>query len=90
MAIVKTLVQNYAEHHEVSYDDDALADAVRLGRRYLHEQRDPDRTLSIIDWAGAVAKRSSKVVTPTTVREVIAKSAKIPLNTSHWTHLRVS
>jgi ATP-dependent Clp protease ATP-binding subunit ClpC len=77
--IVTGLISTYESHHKVDYEVESIQSAIRLGRRYLHEQRDPDRTLSILDWAGAVAKRSNTNVTENIIRKVIAKSAKIPL-----------
>ena len=56
-----------------------MQSAIRLGRRYLYEQRDPDRTLSVLDWVGSVGKRSGGHVNEHTIRTVIAKSARIPL-----------
>ena len=77
--IVFGALPRYESHHGVVYEREAVTDAIRLGRRYLYEERDPDRTLSIVDWAGAIAKRSSSPVTPQTIRDVIARSARIPI-----------
>ena len=64
----------------VTYNEDALTSAVRLGRRYLHERKDPDRALGLLDLAGAVARRSSRVVDRRAVAEVIARAAHIPID----------
>ncbi len=77
--IVGAVSDRYAGHHKVDYTDEALEFAVRLGRRYLHERRDPDRTLSILDLAGAVARRSGGSVDRAAVAEVISRTAKVPV-----------
>ena len=77
--IVFGSLPRYEAHHAITYEKSAVTDAIRLGRRYLYEQRDPDRTLGILDWAGAIAKRSKVSVDSTIIREVIARSARIPL-----------
>ena len=79
-AIVRAVAPRYAEHHGVTYNEDALTSAVRLGRRYLHERKDPDRALGLLDLAGAVARRSSRVVDRRAVAEVIARAAHIPID----------
>ena len=53
--------------------------AVALGRRYLHERRDPDRALSVLDLAGAVARRSGGIVDRAAIAAVISRSAQVPI-----------
>ncbi|MGC6418889.1 MAG: AAA family ATPase [Bradymonadia bacterium] len=77
--IVKAVTNRYAIHHAVQYDDAAIRSAVSLGRRYLHERRDPDRALSVLDLAGAVARRSGGIVDRSAVAAVISRSAQVPL-----------
>ena len=80
LTILQAVASRYAEHHGVEYEDDALVAAVRLGRRYLHERRDPDRALGILDLAGAVSRRAGRAVDRRAVAEVIARSAKVPVD----------
>ncbi len=77
--ILAGVVDRYAEHHGVTYEADAIAAAVRLGRRYLHDRRDPDRALGVLDLAGAVARRGGGTVDRRAVAEVIARTARVPL-----------
>ena len=78
--IVEGALQRYAEHHQVRYEPLAIEAAVRLGRRYLHERRDPDRALALLDLAGSVARRGGRVVDRRVVAEVIARNARVPLD----------
>ena len=78
--IVSTLAARYAEHHGVEYTPDGLEAAVRLGRRYLHERRDPDRSLGLLDLAGAVSRRAQRPVDRRAVAEVIARAAQVPMD----------
>jgi ATP-dependent Clp protease ATP-binding subunit ClpC len=77
--ILAGVVDRYADHHGVTYEPDAIAAAVRLGRRYLHDRRDPDRALGVLDLAGAVARRAGGTVDRRAVAEVIARTARVPL-----------
>ncbi|MEE2789261.1 MAG: AAA family ATPase [Myxococcota bacterium] len=78
--IVSTLATRYAEHHGVEYTTEGLDAAVRLGRRYLHERCDPDRSLGLLDLAGAVSRRASGRVDRRAVAEVIARAAQVPID----------
>ncbi len=78
--ILKGVVERYAAHHGVTYTDEAVDAAVRLGRRYLHERRDPDRALGLLDLAGAVARRERRVVDRRAVAEVVSRAARVPID----------
>ncbi|MEE2757297.1 MAG: ATP-dependent Clp protease ATP-binding subunit [Myxococcota bacterium] len=77
--IVRAVTDRYADHHGVRYADEAIRAAVNLGRRYLHDRRDPDRALSILDLAGAVARRAGSSVDRRAIAEVIARNAQVPI-----------
>lgn len=77
--IVAGVADRYARHHGVAYLPEALDAAVRLSRRYIHDRHDPDRTLSVLDLAGAVARRAGTDVDRRAVAEVIARVARVPL-----------
>jgi ATP-dependent Clp protease ATP-binding subunit ClpC len=55
LAIVHGLRPRYEQHHDVAFDDDALAAAVRLSARYLPARRLPDKAIDLIDEAAARA-----------------------------------
>ncbi len=79
LGILAGVTDRYAAHHGVTYQPEALEAAVRLGRRYLHERRDPDKSLGVLDLAGAVARRAGADVDRRAVAEVIARTARVPL-----------
>ena len=79
-AILEGVADRYAEHHGVRYLPEALEAAVRLSRRYIHDRRDPDRALGVLDLAGAVAKRAGGDVDRRAVAEVVARVARVPLD----------
>ena len=45
----------YAEHHRVKITDDALRSAVELSGRYITGRVQPDKSIDVIDEAGARA-----------------------------------
>ncbi|MEN2740198.1 ATP-dependent Clp protease ATP-binding subunit [Microbacterium sp. X-17] len=51
--ILRGLAPAYAEHHGVTYTDEALRAAVELSDRYLTERVLPDKAIDLIDQAGA-------------------------------------
>ncbi len=79
-AILEGVADRYAEHHGVRYLPEALEAAVRLSRRYIHDRRDPDRALGVLDLAGAVAQRAGRDVDLRAVAEVVARVARVPLD----------
>ena len=51
--ILHGLADRYAEHHKVTYTDDALRAAVELSDRYITDRFLPDKAIDLIDQAGA-------------------------------------
>ncbi|MFC7403296.1 ATP-dependent Clp protease ATP-binding subunit [Citricoccus sp. GCM10030269] len=51
--ILHGLADRYAEHHKVSYTDEALRAAVVLSDRYITDRFLPDKAIDLIDQAGA-------------------------------------
>ena len=51
--ILHGLADRYAEHHQVTYTDDALRAAVELSARYITDRFLPDKAIDLIDQAGA-------------------------------------
>jgi len=54
--ILKGLQPRYEEFHQVAYTKQAIAAAVELSARYLHDRRLPDKAIDLIDEAGAARK----------------------------------
>ncbi|MFB6264270.1 MAG: AAA family ATPase, partial [Bradymonadaceae bacterium] len=71
--------EQYADHHDIGYQDEAVTAAVELSRRYVHEQRLPDKALSVMDLAGSRASRTGKsAVDRRDIAEVVADMANLP------------
>src|SRR5699024_6144993 len=51
--IIKALADRYAEHHSVTYTEEALRAAVELSDRYITDRFLPDKAIDLIDQAGA-------------------------------------
>lgn len=81
--ILQGLKPHFEEHHSVKYSNSILKDAVDLGHRYISDRKNPDKSIDIIDEAGASIrllpnsdKRSN--VTRRDLELVVSKLAKIP------------
>ena len=61
--------KRYEEHHHVSYTDEAIREAVRLAKRYIHDRYLPDKAIDIIDESGSYARINSED-TPDDIRRV--------------------
>lgn len=51
--ILRGLRHRYEEHHSVTYNDQALVEAVKLSHRYVTDRRLPDKAIDLIDEAAA-------------------------------------
>ena len=63
IAILKGLKGAYESHHGVTYPDDTLEAAVTLSAKHLKDLHQPDKSIDVIDEAGA-AKKLAKVDEP--------------------------
>jgi ATP-dependent Clp protease ATP-binding subunit ClpA len=84
IAILQGLRPKYEEHHGVKYAPEALEAAVRLSSRYLKDLALPDKAIDVLDEAGAALKllpgrRRRKTVTLADVEAVVARMARVPL-----------
>jgi ATP-dependent Clp protease ATP-binding subunit ClpA len=76
----------YEKHHNVSYDEEALEQAVELSARYINDRYLPDKAIDVIDEAGvgarlAAADGETAVVSAKDVERVVSRIAKIPERT---------
>ncbi|MSQ91196.1 MAG: ATP-dependent Clp protease ATP-binding subunit [Phycisphaerales bacterium] len=62
--ILKGLRDKYAAHHRVKYTDDALRSAVELSGRYITGRVQPDKSIDVIDEAGARLRLKSMTKPP--------------------------
>ncbi len=70
----------YAEHHEVSIEDEAIRACVRMAVRFIPDRRLPDKALDLIDEACAEASLSgAEAVTPALVASVVAERTGVPV-----------
>ncbi len=79
--VLESVAQKLARHHRVAFDDEALALTVNWSVRYLPGRALPDKAVSIVDLAGARARRRGAArVTPEAVAEVVAGLAGMPMD----------
>ena len=52
-AILRGLLSRFEEHHQVSYDSEAVDAAAELADRYITDKKMPDKAIDVIDEAGA-------------------------------------
>ncbi|QQR89498.1 MAG: ATP-dependent Clp protease ATP-binding subunit [Myxococcales bacterium] len=70
----------YSKHHGVSFDDDAVALAVTLSSRYIHDRFLPDKAIGALDLAAARIKRAGKNrVTDHDIAQVISEHSRVPV-----------
>ena len=62
--ILKGLREKYAQHHRVRYTDDALRSAVELSGRYIPGRVQPDKSIDVLDEAGARLRLKSMTKPP--------------------------
>jgi ATP-dependent Clp protease ATP-binding subunit ClpC len=82
--LCKHVAVGLADHHGLAYADEAIAAAVSWSTRYLPGRALPDKALSILDLAGARARRRASASNPhpnvnlPEIAEVVASLADIP------------
>ena len=62
--IIKGLRSKYETHHKVKYTSQALISAVQLSDRYINGRFQPDKSIDVIDEAGAQVRLSSLRMPP--------------------------
>ncbi|MBN2496545.1 MAG: ATP-dependent Clp protease ATP-binding subunit [Deltaproteobacteria bacterium] len=81
LTILEGIAAEYAEHHGVSYDPQALQAAVHLSSRYITDRCLPDKAIGLLDLAGSRARRSGrKRVDREAVARVVSSVADIPVD----------
>jgi ATP-dependent Clp protease ATP-binding subunit ClpA len=73
----------YEKHHGVRYTNAALRAAAELGARHINDRYLPDKSIDVVDEAGASLRLKSdhkvrRVVSPKDIEQVVARIAKIP------------
>ncbi len=78
--VLEAVSAKLGAHHRVTYDTAALDACVRWSVRYLPGRLLPEKAVSVLDLAGARARRrAGPVVTPNAVAEVVASLADMPI-----------
>ncbi len=78
--ILDATAQQLAEHHQVRFGEAALAQSVAWSVRYLPGKALPDKAISVVDLAGARARRRGEAeVSAEVIAEVIAELADMPI-----------
>ncbi len=67
--ILEGLKEKYEEHHEVSFEADALKSAAKLSERYITDRFLPDKAVDLIDEAGS-KKHLDLIFAPPAVRRL--------------------
>ncbi|MDC7220669.1 MAG: ATP-dependent Clp protease ATP-binding subunit [Spirochaetales bacterium] len=75
-AILKGIKSRYEDHHNVTYQDDAIDAAVELSSRYIQDRFLPDKAIDLMDEAGS-SKRMKNLVQPNEVMELEMKVADL-------------
>lgn len=81
--ILKGLKDKFEEHHSVKYSNSVLRTAVDLSAKFLSDRKNPDKSLDVIDEAGAAVhllpkSRRRVNISKKDIESVIAKLARIP------------
>ncbi len=81
LAILRGLQSRYAEHHGVTYADEALEAAVKLSARYLRERFLPDKAINVIDEAGAAwsVRGQRGEIGVADIEATVARIARVPV-----------
>jgi ATP-dependent Clp protease ATP-binding subunit ClpC len=80
ITLLKEVQHQYAEHHDVEIEDEALGACVRLAVRFMPDRRLPDKALDLLDESCAEASLSGRPqVTSTMVAEVVSERTNIPV-----------
>ncbi|MDP7004978.1 MAG: ATP-dependent Clp protease ATP-binding subunit [Phycisphaerales bacterium] len=62
--ILKGLRERYEQHHRVKFTDSAIHAAVELSNRYISDRVQPDKSIDVIDEAGARVRLKSMTKPP--------------------------
>ena len=84
--ILKGLKPYFEEHHGLRYTNEAIKAAVELSSKYMHDRKQPDKSIDVIDEVGAsqmlvAESRRRKTIGVKDVEATIATMARIPPKT---------
>ncbi len=64
IAMLRGISRKYADHHNISLNDDVIIAAVDLSTRYISERFLPDKAIDLIDEAAAMLKVKNGYISP--------------------------
>lgn len=81
--ILLGLKERFEEHHGVKYPPTVLKLTVELADKYITDRRNPDKSIDVIDEAGAAlqllpASKKRQQVTKRDIEKIVAQLARIP------------
>jgi len=85
--ILEGLREDYEEHHDVAYDDDAVKAAAAYGDRYVNDRFLPDKAIDLLDEAGAAAQVRAE---DENLRDVRVTEDDVAAVVSTWTGIPVA
>jgi ATP-dependent Clp protease ATP-binding subunit ClpA len=82
--ILQGLKSHYADHHGVTYSDEAIRAAVTLSVRHLKDLHLPDKAIDVLDEAGAAqklrpAEQRVNEIGVAEVEHIVARMARVPV-----------
>jgi ATP-dependent Clp protease ATP-binding subunit ClpA len=82
--ILLGLRDHYAQHHGVTYADEAITAAVSLSVRHLKDLYLPDKAIDVLDEAGAAQKlrpveQRTGVIGVPEIEHIVARMARVPV-----------
>jgi ATP-dependent Clp protease ATP-binding subunit ClpA len=80
--ILKGVGKRLADYHSVTIDNDAIDVAVELSNRYIHDRKNPDKAIDLLDAACAKQRargNSGTVITKQRIYDQITKLTDIPV-----------
>ncbi len=86
VAMLRFVKEHYEEYHKLTVCDEALADCVRLAKRYVKDRRLPDSAIDLLDRTMAVVKMKNEtleekveMITTEDIASVVASKTGIPI-----------
>lgn len=81
--ILEVISNRLSEFHGVSIEESAITAAVEHGARYLHDKKNPDKSIDLLDAACAkqrVLNATGAIITDRDIVEQISKMANVPVD----------
>ena len=81
--ILRGVSNRLEDFHDVKINNDAIETAVKMSARYIHDRKNPDKSIDLIDAASAKERSDNQkgaTITKDKILEQVAKIAKVPLD----------